>query len=213
MTARVRSSSGAVGGARVGVRDAASEQAPALVAAGNKPRRRPAAAGAASVRRASPPVIIDGSSEAHAQVLRQFRIVFNAVKTHFQQVERRVGVGGTQVWALSVIRDWPGIGVNDLAAALNIRQPTASNLVRNLSRQSMIEVRREGADRRAVQLHATAAGRRMLKRSPGPFAGVLIEALAALDAQTLLRLQQDLATLIRHLDADESAATIPLGRR
>jgi len=152
------------------------------------------------------------NADAHAKVLQQFRIVFNAVKTHFQQVERQAGVGGAQVWALSIIRDQPGIGVNGLAAALNVRQPTASNLVRNLALQSLIDVRREGSDRRAVQLHATAAGRRMLKRSPGPFAGVLPQALAALDAQALQRLETDLAALIRLLDADESAATIPLAQ-
>ncbi|HWJ96252.1 MAG TPA: MarR family transcriptional regulator, partial [Telluria sp.] len=45
------------------------------------------------------------------RVLRQFRIVFNAVKTHFRQVEREAGVGGAQLWALSVIERTPGIGV------------------------------------------------------------------------------------------------------
>ena len=153
----------------------------------------------------------DGAADdAHANVLRQFRVVFNAVKTHFQQVERQAGVGGAQIWALSIVRDRPGIGVNGLASALNIRQPTASNLVRNLALQSLIEVRREGEDRRAVQLHATAAGRRMLRRTPGPFAGVLPEALAALEPKALRRLEVDLAELIRHLGADESAATLPL---
>ena len=41
--------------------------------------------------------------------LRRFRRVFNAVKTHFQQVEKRAGVGGAQLWALSVIGARPGI--------------------------------------------------------------------------------------------------------
>ncbi len=160
----------------------------------------------------APASLRPAAQDAHAKVLQQFRIVFNAVKTHFQQVERQAGVGGAQVWALSIIRDRPGIGVNGLAAALNIRQPTASNLVRNLALQSLIEVRREGEDRRAVQLHATALGRRMLRRSPGPFAGVLPEALAAMEPQALSRLEGDLAVLIRHLGADESAATIPLAQ-
>lgn len=149
---------------------------------------------------------------SETRVLQQFRIVFNAVKTHFQQVERHAGVGGAQVWALSIIRDRPGIGVNDLAKALNVRQPTASNLVKGLSQQALVEVRREGPDRRAVQLHATAEGRGVLKRVPGPFAGVLPEALAALHPETLQRLEQDLQQLIRHLDVDHKAAGIPLAQ-
>lgn len=45
------------------------------------------------------------------QVLRQFRVIFNAVKVHFRQVERESGLGGAQVWALSVVAESPGIGV------------------------------------------------------------------------------------------------------
>jgi len=173
------------------------------------PTLEPDAAASRGPRRPAPASATQ-APEAHTRVLQQFRIVFNAVKAHFQQVERKAGVGGAQVWALSVIRDRAGIGVNDLAAALNIRQPTASNLVKSLSQQALIDVRREGADRRAVQLHITPEGRKVLRRAPGPFTGVLPEALASLDAKTLQRLEADLSTLIGRLGADESAGKIPL---
>ena len=39
-----------------------------------------------------------------ALALRGFRQVFNAVKTHFRQLENRSGLGGAQIWALSIIR-------------------------------------------------------------------------------------------------------------
>ena len=147
-----------------------------------------------------------------ARVLRQFRLVFNSVKTHFQQVEKQAGLGGAQVWALSIIRDSPGVGVNDLANAMDVRQPTASNLVKALVEQGHVEVRKEGPDRRAVQLYVLASGARVLRRAPGPFSGVLPEALAALDADTLARLERDLTQLIAALGADERAAGIPLGQ-
>ena len=141
------------------------------------------------------------SPEAAARVLRQFRLVFNSVKTHFQQVERKVGLGGAQVWALHVIQSNPGIGVNGLAAAMDVRQPTASNLVRALVAQGMVEVRKDGPDRRAVQLHLMKPG-----------ALVLPEALSALDAATLARLEADLGALIQVLGADERGAGIPLAQ-
>lgn len=146
------------------------------------------------------------------RVLQQFRIVFNAVKAHFQQVERRAGVGGAQIWALSIIRDHAGMGVNDLARAMSVRQPTASNLVKSLAQQGLIQVRREGPDRRAVQLHILPEGRNMLRRAPGPFAGVLPEALASLDAAALGRMEGDLAKLIKALGADDRAGGIPLAQ-
>ncbi len=151
-------------------------------------------------------------TEAAVRVLRQFRLVFNAVKTHFQQVEKQVGVGGAQVWALSVIRDRPGIGVNDLARALDVRQPTASNLAKSLAERDLIEVRKDERDGRAVMLHVRPAGTRVLRRAPGPFTGVLPDALAGLDPKTLERLEQDLTVLIKALGADERGATIPLSQ-
>jgi len=149
---------------------------------------------------------------AETRVLRQFRVVFNSVKTHFRQVERDAGLGGAQLWALSEIAQSPGIGVTELARALDIHQSTASNLVRNLSARGLVDAVRGGADRRSVALHALPAGEALLARAPLPFAGVLPQALASLDAATLQRLEQDLARLIAVLAADPSSAQVPLAQ-
>jgi DNA-binding MarR family transcriptional regulator len=145
-----------------------------------------------------------------AQVLRRFRLVFNAVKTHFQQIEKKAGLGGAQVWALSIVRAHPGIGVGRLARAMDVHPSTASNLVKTLVERGMVEAAKDGADRRAVQLRVLPAGSRLLRRMPGPFAGVLPDALARLDRRTLKRLDRDLAALIELLGADQRAAGIPL---
>jgi DNA-binding MarR family transcriptional regulator len=144
------------------------------------------------------------------RVLRRFRLVFNAVKTHFQRVEKKTGVGGAQLWALSVIRAHPGIGVGDLALAMDIHQSTASNLVRTLVERELVENAKNGSDRRTTQLRLLPAGASVLRRAPGPFAGVLPQALASLDERTLARLDKDLGKLIEVLHADERAAGIPL---
>lgn len=147
-----------------------------------------------------------------AQVLRRFRLVFNAVKTHFQQVEKKAGVGGAQLWALSIVRDQPGIGVNDLARSMDIHQSTASNLVKTLIARELMAAAKSQADRRVVQLRLTAAGNAVVRRAPGPLTGVLPQALSSLDPKTLKRLDADLARLIAVLNADERAANIPLGQ-
>lgn len=146
------------------------------------------------------------------RVVRRFRLVFNAVKTHFQQVERKAGIGGAQLWALSIIEAQPDIGVGGLARAMDVHPTTASNLVRSLVTQALVQARRGAPDRRAVQLSVTAAGTRVLHKAPGPFAGVLPDALARLDDDTLARLNQDLGTLIQLLQTDERAAGIPLAQ-
>lgn len=147
-----------------------------------------------------------------ARVLRRFRLVFNAVKTHFRQVEKKAGVGGAQIWALSVVRAKPGIGVSALAHAMDIHQTTASNLVKALVGAQLLVAEKNGADRRTVQLRVLPAGTRVLRKAPGPCAGVLPDALARLDAQTLERLGEDLSALIRELGVNDNAAGIPLAQ-
>lgn len=145
-----------------------------------------------------------------AVVLRQFRIIFNAVKTHFRQVEKAAGIGGAQVWALSVIERRPGIGVSELGRAMDVHQSTASNLVKVLLERALVCTEKARQDRRAVGLYLSDAGRQLLARAPAPFAGVLPDALAGLDMATLVRLEQDLGTLIAALAADAASAGTPL---
>lgn len=151
------------------------------------------------------------NADPAARVLRRFRLVFNAVKTHFRAVETQAGVSGAQLWALSVVQAQPGIGVSELARALDIHQSTASNLLRVLVDKGFVAADRGGTDRRSVQLTVTPRGVKLLAKAPGPFAGVLPEALSRLDARTLARLDRDLAKVIEQLGADERGAGIPLG--
>lgn len=151
-------------------------------------------------------------SDPAARVLRQFRQIFNAVRAHFQHVEKAAGIGGAQLWALSIIQGRPGIGVNDLALAMDVHQSTASNLVKALVKHGLVAAARAGADKRTVQLEVLLAGRAILRKAPGPYTGVLPRALLALDGKSLGRLERDLANILAALGEDERAAGIPLAQ-
>jgi DNA-binding MarR family transcriptional regulator len=170
----------------------------AAMATRTSPRKKPAAAA-------------EADRDAAARVLRRFRLVFNAVKSHFRAVETKAGISGAQLWALSVVQACPGIGVGDLARAMDIHQSTASNLLRALLEKNLVVAERGDEDRRAVQLHTTARGAKVLAKAPGPFTGVLPEALGRIDKRTLSRLDRDLAVLIAELGVDERGAGIPIG--
>jgi DNA-binding MarR family transcriptional regulator len=148
--------------------------------------------------------VTDGSVTPD-KVLRRFRVVFNAVRTHFRKMEKQVGLGGAQVWALSVIKAHPGIGMGELASQMQIHQSTASNSIKLLLQQDLISAEKAPNDRRNVRLKILPAGTRLLKKVPGPFEGVLPVALSNLSAETLQRLDTDLGELIALLNADESA--------
>lgn len=149
--------------------------------------------------------------QAAARVLRRFRQVFTAVRAHFQKVEKQVGIGGAQVWALGVVAEQPGIAVGALARALHIHQSTASNLVRGLIERGLLRSERGATDRRTVYLHLEPAGQALLARAPAPHAGVLSQALENLDPATLTRLEADLLQLLKTMGQADDAPAKPIG--
>lgn len=150
------------------------------------------------------------TDNAHLRVLRQFRLVFSAVRRHFQTMEKQVGLGGAPVWALSLIAHEPGMGVTQLATAMDIHQSTASNLVRSLIKSGLITSTKSSRDKRVAELHVTPDGQTLLEKVPGPFSGVLPQALSELDTATLAQLEQGLAVLLSRLDIDEQSAKTPI---
>jgi MarR family transcriptional regulator, organic hydroperoxide resistance regulator len=150
--------------------------------------------------------------EAAARVLRRFRQVFTATRAHYQQMEKHVGIGGAQVWALGIIGAQPGIGVGGLARAMHVHQSTASNLVRALVDRGLVVTAREGVDRRAVQLRLLPAGTELLARAPGPYTGLLVQALDRMDTATLGRLEGDLTRLAQVMGIGDDAPALPIAQ-
>lgn len=148
--------------------------------------------------------------EAHLRVLRQFRLVFSSVRKHFQAMEKRAGIGGAPIWAMHLIAKLPGIGVTQLAQAMDIHQSTASNLVRGLVKSGLIVSEKSTQDKRVVELYPLPEGLKLLKKVPGPYSGVLPQALSEMDAQTLQELEQNLNALLQKMNIDERSAQTPM---
>jgi len=153
-----------------------------------------------------------GAPRAEAvQALKSFRVIFRSVRQHFHEVERRCGVSGSQLWALSVVVASPGIRVKDLAQAMAVHQSTASNLVEQLSRQAFIRRERDRIDHRIVQLYPTDAGSTVIERAPRPLSGLLPDALARLEPERLAVLNELLAEVLSGMrDVEPEAALTPL---
>lgn len=135
------------------------------------------------------------------EALRQFRVIFGAVRQHFQAVEKACGVSGAQIWALAALRQAPGMKVSELALALSIHTSTASNLLDKIEKSGLIRRERNAADQRVVRLYLTDAGEQALAHAPQPLTGILTHALEQLPDTVLARLNEDLAALIGHMGA------------
>jgi len=143
------------------------------------------------------------SSDARmaSEALRQFRVIFGAVRQHFQAVEKSCGVSGAQIWAMAALHQSPGLKVSELAQALSIHASTASNLLDKIEKAGLIRRERNSADQRVVRLYLTEAGEQALGKAPQPLTGILTHALGQLPEDTLARLNQDLNSLIAHMGA------------
>lgn len=150
------------------------------------------------------------TANSSARVLRQFRLIFSSIRRHFQNIEKVAGVGGAQIWALSLIAQTPGLAVTQLSQAMDIHQSTASNLVRALLKAGFVHSEKSSNDKRVAELYPLPEGLKLLKKVPAPYTGVLPTALSELSPETLLSLEEDLDALIKKLDVDAVSAQTPM---
>jgi DNA-binding MarR family transcriptional regulator len=79
--------------------------------------------------------------------------------------DRGAGLSRARLSALSVVVFRGPLTLGELAAAEGVRSATMSGIVNGLERDGLVRRRPHGSDRRAVQVEATAAGRRLLDRA------------------------------------------------
>src|SRR5260221_1059018 len=130
------------------------------------------------------------------EVLEQFRIIVKSIRRHYQDVERRAGLSGAQLWALAQVAQNPGSKVGELARALAIHQSTASNLLRRLEALELVARERQSHDQRQVKLFAPEQRLQHLKAAPRPLIGRLESALSDLPPARLHALHAELARVI-----------------
>ena len=147
------------------------------------------------------------------EALQGFRTIFGSARAHDADIRRAAGIPGSQLWALSEISRSEGMTVNELSEGMALHQTTASNLVNALVARRLIRRVRDGRDLRIVHLHVAAEGKRLLLRAPGPYAGLLPDALRRMGSDQLRQLTQSLAALVTvlHRTAEDAAGEPLLG--
>jgi DNA-binding MarR family transcriptional regulator len=79
--------------------------------------------------------------------------------------DRGAGLSRARLSALSVVVFRGPLTLGELASAEGVRSATMTGIVNGLEREGLVRRRPHGTDRRAVQVEATAAGRRLLDRA------------------------------------------------
>lgn len=143
----------------------------------------------------------DKKRDLEMNALKKFRLIYGAVKTHFKDIEKLCGVSSSQLWILKIIRNYPGIGVTDVAKKLAIHQTTASILVEKLAKKNLIKKTRSPEDQRRIVLFINVEGMEILSKAPDTVEGLLPHALSNLSESSLNQLDHDLELIIEQFDS------------
>ena len=144
-------------------------------------------------------------------VLQQLRVVVRMAGSHSARLERSTGIPGAQLWALHEVAQADGLSVGALAQRLRMHQTTVSNLLTRLDAAGLVRKGRSPQDQRVVQVHLTAAGRKGLRRAPGPARGLLPNVLDGMSAAQLRKVHDGLAVLVSCMGGfDAALAAKPL---
>jgi DNA-binding MarR family transcriptional regulator len=99
--------------------------------------------------------------------------------------DRGAGVSRARLSALSVVVFRGPLTLGELAAAEGVRSATMTGIVNGLERDGLVRRRPHGTDRRAVQVEASAAGRRLLERARTQRIGLVAAKLGDLSPEEL----------------------------
>lgn len=100
--------------------------------------------------------------QAH-DIANRLRPVLVQLNRQLRRETHALGMSSSQVTILSIIRNHPGIGVNELAVREGMAAPSMSGHVDRLEAGGFVErLRAESGDRRRVGLTVTRAGARVL---------------------------------------------------
>jgi DNA-binding MarR family transcriptional regulator len=119
------------------------------------------------------------------------RDVMRAFNVATKKLERSFGLSGSQLEALEILEENPGLSPSDLACRTATDQSTASVVVKRLADAGYVERRQHSNDRRRTNITITDEGRAVLAKASPSVPTRLREAflrMAATERVTLTQL-------------------------
>ncbi len=149
---------------------------------------------------------------AEREVLLAVRALVDRVRALYRELEDLTDMPIGVLRALTGIEERPGANSSELASMLGLQRPAMSQTLRIMLRRGLVTRVREVRDQRAVQIHLTAEGRRILRISSGRAVDVLKRAVCSLDDADLGALASALPSLLHRLPDRRTVPSIVRAR-
>lgn len=144
------------------------------------------------------------------QVLDSFRSIVQALRMDGRDVVHGARLSSAQLFALQRIADHPSASINEIAALTFTHQSSVSVVVQKLVERGLVSKVAASDDSRRQSLALTAAGRRILQRTPAAAQERLIEAIAALPLAERRALARSLDKVARSVAPDAARRHPPM---
>lgn len=141
------------------------------------------------------------------------RALVDRMRSLYRELEQLTGAPIGLHRALVCIGNEPGLPASRLAALLGMRPPAVSQTLKSLTLRGWIERRRSLQDQRAIQIHATPAGKQILRATAGRAVFTLQRAVFQLPRAQLEQLAGSVELLLTLLPDTDSPGRRALRRR
>lgn len=135
-------------------------------------------------------------------VLDSIRRLVQGLRVAARTAENELGLSGAQLFVLQKLGEGGPMSVNDLAERTFTHQSSVSVVVQRLVEKGLVHREPSEEDRRRVDLSLSAAGRKLLSRSPAAAQDDIISAMESMPAAARKQLAQRLSELVTAMGLD-----------
>lgn len=144
---------------------------------------------------------------AIAEIMQSLRRIFKAIQDYSQEVSKKFGITGPQLWALKTIYANGNISLGELSKKMYLHPSTITGVVDRLEKKGYVLRDRGQRDRRVVKLQLTPKGRRLIGQAPNPAQGKMIHGLRKLRREELNLIYDSVKKLVDIMEVRKVKAT------
>ncbi len=124
--------------------------------------------------------ILMTKKEAIAEIMQLLRRIFKAIRQYSEEVLKKFGAAGPQLWALRTLHNHGPLSMGELSDRMYLHISTISGIIDRLENKDYVKRRRDHLDRRVVKISLTSKGRKLVQKAPEAAQGRLLYGLESL---------------------------------
>ena len=144
---------------------------------------------------------------AISEIMQSLRQVFKAIQDYSQEVSKKFGITGPQLWALKTISADGRLSLGELTKKMYLHPSTVTGVVDRLEQKGYVGRDRSQKDRRVVTVVLTPLGKKLVKKAPNPIQGKMIYGLRKLEARELMPIRAAIQKLVDIMAVQDVKAT------